>query len=192
MLGFLLLRIDLIMVNKLIGEKATGLYDVAYNMAEIFYILPSVVAIILFPKLCAISGIKEKWILAKNTGIALLIILIIAFSALSFMADFLMGLLFGKPFLESSPIFILLMISKLMIAANSIYSFFISSVHVPISAIPFNLSLVFLNIFLNFVLIKKFGMAGAAISSIICFGLQIPFHMYYALRYLKNPDKYTS
>jgi len=192
MLGFLLLRIDLLMVNKIIGEKAAGLYDVAYNMSEMFYILPSVVTMILFPKLCAIANMKEKWLLAKKSGTAVFIILIILFSALSFMAELIIGLLFGEAFLGCAPIFILLMISKLMMAANSIYSFFIASVHVPISSIPFNLFLVFLNIFLNFVLIGKLGMAGAAISSIICFGLQIPFHMYYAVRYLKNPDKYTS
>jgi len=37
-------------------------------------------------------------------------------------------------------------------------------------------------------MIGKYGMAGAAVSSIICFALLIPFNMYYSFKYLRNPD----
>jgi O-antigen/teichoic acid export membrane protein len=185
---FLLLRTDLYMVNKYEGEKSAGLYDVAFNLSETFYILPSIILFILFPKLCAIKNIQEKWILARKVGLCLTLILLLMFIVSSVLAEFIIVLLFGEAFIASTTVFILLIVGKILISINSIFSNFIASIHVPVISIPFNASIVVLNIYLNFILIKSYGMAGAALSSIICFGLLIPFHMYFTFKYLRNPE----
>jgi O-antigen/teichoic acid export membrane protein len=188
LLWYLLLRIDLFMVNDILGEGSTGLYDVAFNMSEIFYILPSVIGMVLFPKLSAINNVKEKWILARKVGIGMLVTLVIMSILSTILAESIIGVLFGEAFIAATSVFILLMVGKVIISINSIFSFFVASIHVPLLSVPFNIALVILNIGLNLILIEKFGMEGAAISSIICFGLLIPFHMYYSFKYIRNPE----
>ena len=187
LIWFLLLRIDLFMINSMQGENFAGLYDVAFNMSEIFYILPGIIGMVLFPKLCAINDVKLKWELARKVGICLIVILVVISIISALVAEFFIVLLFGKAFIASTAIFILLMIGKILISINSIFSYFVASIHVPLSAIPFNMGLLILNVALNFIMIEKYGMQGAAITSIICFGLSVPFHMYYSFKYLRNP-----
>jgi len=188
LLWYLLLRIDLFMINNILGEGSAGIYDVAFNMSEIFYILPGTIAMVLFPKLSAINNVKEKWALARKVCVGMVITLIIITIISTLLAEFIIGTLFGKPFIAATSVFILLMIGKIIISINSIFSYFVASIHVPISSVPFNITLVIINIGLNLFMIKNYGLEGAALSSIICFGLLIPFHMYYSFKYLRNPE----
>lgn len=186
--AFLLLRVDLLMINEMLGSKEAGFYDLAVNLANMVYILPNVVATILFPKLCALKNTRDKWIMSRNTGIILIIMMFVGCLALSLIAHPLLGFLYGSAFLPSAFIFIILMGSKLVITANHLFSNFIASVHVPWTAVPYGGFLCLLNIGLNLIFIKQYGMAGAAAASVICFGLLIPFNFYYSRKYLRSSD----
>ena len=186
--AFLLLRVDLLMINEILGAQEAGFYDLAVNLADMVYILPNVVATILFPKLSALGNMRDKWSMSRNTGIVLLTLMSAICIILSFMAHPLVELLYGNVFLPSASIFIILMGSKLIITANHIFSNFIASIHVPWTAVPYGLFLCLLNIALNLILIKHYGMTGAAMASVVCFGLLIPFNFYYSRKYLKSSD----
>ena len=71
-------------------------------------------------------------------------------------------------------------------AANSIFSTFISSIYVPWTTVPFNFSILGINIVLNFYWIEQYGIVGAAMSSIVCFLIMIVFHFYYTQKYLRS------
>ena len=188
LLGFLLFKIDLVMVNDMMGKKQAGFYDVASNMAEVFYIFPSIMFLILFPKLCAIENVKEKWVLAKKVGLGLMISLILLFSLTALLAEFVIQLLFGQAFIPSAQIFVILIIGKVVLAAGSIFGNFIASIHVPLTLIFCSAGLVVLNIGLNWILIGIYGTTGAAFSSIICFAFLTLFNAYYSFKYLRNSE----
>ncbi|MCH7501402.1 MAG: polysaccharide biosynthesis C-terminal domain-containing protein [Nitrospinae bacterium] len=46
--------------------------------------------------------------------------------------------------------------------------------------------IVLINIQLNLIFIEYYGMIGAALASIICFSLLIPFNFYYCAKYLRH------
>jgi O-antigen/teichoic acid export membrane protein len=71
-------------------------------------------------------------------------------------------------------------------AANSIFSTFISSIYVPWTTVPFNFSTLGINIALNYYWIEQYGIVGAAMSSMVCFLLLITFHFYYTRKYLRS------
>ena len=75
--------------------------DIAINLAEIVYILPDTVAVILFPKLCAIKGTKEKWEIARKTSYWLAGIMILVCGLAALLAKPVIGFLFGSAFLPS-------------------------------------------------------------------------------------------
>jgi O-antigen/teichoic acid export membrane protein len=58
--GFLVLRIDLVMVKYILGAQAAGYYSISETMAENTLTLPVVVGTILFPKLSGMARNEEK------------------------------------------------------------------------------------------------------------------------------------
>lgn len=50
LVAFLVIRVDLLMVNGYLGEREAGLYSVAVAIADALYLLPAVVATNLFPR----------------------------------------------------------------------------------------------------------------------------------------------
>lgn len=188
LVGFLLLRVDLLMINQLLGKKQTGLYDIAINMSEMVYLFPMVVSTIIFPKLAAIESIQEKWKLSKNVGLALLVCTAIIMAVTALLAFPLIEFLYGEAFVPCVPAFLFLIFSKFIMSANSIFSNFVSSIYVPWAAVPFSFAVLGLNILLNLIWIEQFGIIGAALASIACFTLFIPFHYYYTMKYLRDQD----
>ncbi|NIQ01741.1 MAG: oligosaccharide flippase family protein [Nitrospinaceae bacterium] len=184
-IAFLLLRIDLLMVDHLMGKRETGLYDIAINLGEMVYLFPLVVSTVLFPKLSALKDVREKWQLSKNVGKGLLIVMVGLCALAAAVAHPAVHILYGKAFLGCIPVFIILVLSKFVMSVNSIYSNFVASIHVPWSLIPFGLLVLGVNVALNWILILKMGILGAALASVVSFALLIPFHFYYTMKYLQ-------
>jgi O-antigen/teichoic acid export membrane protein len=186
-----LFKIDLLMINNMLGTKEAGYYDIAINLAQIVFILPEIVSIILFPKLCAIETTIEKWKIARQTGYWLAGIMLVICGLAALFAKPAIEILFGSPFLPSLLPLLILIICKYILALNLIFNNFIVSIHIPWTSIPFSFCLVILNIFLNLTMIERYGMAGAAWATTISFGILILFNMFYSYKYLfsnKVPD----
>ena len=169
LVGFLLLRVDILMINHMLGKKEVGLYDIAVNMSDMIYLFPMVVSTILFPKLSGITDIGEKWKLSKNIGTVMLVIMAVICIGVAVLAHPIIQILYGTPFVACAPAFISLIICKFIMAANSIFVTFISSIYVPWTTVPFNFSVLGVNVALNFYWIEQYGIVGAAMSSIVCF-----------------------
>jgi O-antigen/teichoic acid export membrane protein len=184
LVGFLLLRMDLLMVDQILGKREAGLYDIAIGMSEMIYLFPLVVSTLLFPKLSAITDLREKWDLSKNVGKAMLAIMAVICCVGAVLAQPLISILYGNPFLACVPAFIFLIACKFTMAVHSIFNNFIASIHVPWAIIPISILILGINIFLNLFWIKTYGIAGAAFSSIVCFVLLIMVNFYYTRKYL--------
>jgi len=176
------------MINNMLGKKEAGWYDIAVSMSEMVYLFPLVVSAILFPKLAAMEDIREKWKLSKNVGLALLACMVVICSLTAVLAHPLIKILFGESFLPCVPSFLLLIFSKFIVAANTIFSNFIASIYVPWTAVPFGFAVLGVNILLNLAWIDTYGIIGAAYASIASFALFIPFHYYYTMKYLRDQD----
>jgi len=184
--AFLLLRIDLLMVNEILGKEEAGWYDISVILAEMIYVLPIVVFTILFPKLCAMENIQNKWQLTKDVGAVLMVAMGIISVLIWFLAGPIIEILYGEAFLAAASVFILLVLGKSVICMSQVFGNFVASINVPWTAIPFGFLLVLINIQLNLIFIEHYGMIGAALASIICFSLLIPFNFYYCAKYLRH------
>jgi len=184
--SFFLFRIDLLMINNMLGTKEAGYYDIAINLAEIVYVLPDVVAIILFPKLCATEETSEKWEIARQTGYWLAGIMLVICVLAALLAKPAIGIIFGNQYLPSLLPFLILIICKYILTLNIIFNNFIVSIHIPWTSIPYSFCLVILNIILNLFMIERYGMVGAAWATTISFGALILFNMVYSYKYLQS------
>jgi O-antigen/teichoic acid export membrane protein len=192
LITFLFLRVDLLMVDRILGKKETGFYDIAINLSEMVYLFPLVVSMLLFPKLCAIQDNRKKWELSKNVGKALLIVMLLLCGLAALVALPVVEILYGQAFLACVPAFIILTASKFIMCINSIFSNFVGSIHVPWSTIPYSFFVLGVNVALNLILIEKMGIIGAAIASSASFLLLIPFHYYHTRKHLNSEQSLSS
>ncbi len=58
--AYLMLRVDLLMVQYMRGAEHIGYYSVAVNIADLIYMIPATVSLILFPQLSAIADPRSS------------------------------------------------------------------------------------------------------------------------------------
>lgn len=171
--SFMVLRIDLIMIQYMLGPKQAGYYSISATMADMVYMLPVVVGTVLFPKLSALSDVNQKWAITRKIafiiGCVMLIIILIA----TIFAKYIITILFGNTFIPAVSPFIWLMPGIFMLSINTIYMNYFASMGMPNVTVyaPGLTSIV--NILLNFKLINLYGIEGASLSSCISYGMML-------------------
>jgi len=82
--SFLVLRIDVLMVQYMLGPERAGQYSVAASMADYVSMLPVVVATILFPKFSSMLDLGQRLQLVKKASfcIGFVMLPVLVFSAL--------------------------------------------------------------------------------------------------------------
>jgi len=175
--AFLILRVDLYMVNFFKGVTEAGFYSLVSSFGDIFFILPFSIATVIFPKINVEDKSKKKSI-AKYSRISLFLVFLMAIGALLFIRP-VIGLLFGEEFLVSARPIILLLPGLIAWSVAGILGQYFFSIGYPFKlAICWFLAAV-LNIILNFIYIPQYGMAAAAFSSTITYVLALGFHYYF-------------
>ncbi len=167
--GYAVLKSDVLLVKYLAGATATGLYSLASSMTDFIYTFPAVVGMILFPMLAGSGDLNCKWRRARKTtlGVSGIMALIAACAAL--VAKPITAFMFGRAFLPAVPAFLILCVAIVFYGANNVVSIFFSSCGQPWRSVwPWSAA-AGLNISLNLVIIPRWGIEGAAFSSLITY-----------------------
>jgi len=167
--GFFLLRADLMMVKYMLGPEQTGYYSVAVNLADIILMVPTTIALILFPRLAAMNDPVERWAKTKNVLISVGL-LIAAFAAVTTLgSSFLIRTLFGSAFLAAATAYRLLMPGIVCISMTSVLSSYISSIKIPLRSIAVYFAMSAANLALNLIWLPRLGIRGASLASTVCY-----------------------
>jgi len=175
--AFLILRVDLYMVNFFKGATEAGFYSLASSFGDIFFILPFSIVTVIFPKINAEDKSKKESI-AKYSRISLSLAFLMAIGALLFIRP-VIGLLFGEEFLASVRPIILLLPGLIAWSVAGVLGQYFFSVGYPLKLTISWFLVAVLNIILNFIYIPQYGMAAAALSSTVTYLLALCFHYYF-------------
>ncbi|MFA7295349.1 MAG: oligosaccharide flippase family protein [Candidatus Paceibacterota bacterium] len=175
--ALLVLRVDLYMVNFFKGAAEAGLYSLASNFGNIFFILPSSIIAVIFPKINAEDKTRKE-LIAKYSRISLFLVFLMATGALLFIRP-VIELLFGQAFLASTRPIILLLPGLIAWSVASVLSQYFLSIGYPLKLTISWFLVAVLNIILNFIYIPQYGMAAAALSSSATYLLALCFHCYF-------------
>jgi len=165
--GFLF-RLDTIMLGQMRSATEVGLYTTAQRLISFLSIIPSFIAISIFPILSKNSNNTDK--LGNIFGRVMLMILAagipVTIGGIIFSEQITL-LILGQQYIAGAPVLAILMLSILasfpnMFLINLIFSKNLQRFFIVATAFG-----VFLNIFLNFLLIPKYGVIGASISTVI-------------------------
>ena len=94
--SFLLLRFDMLLVSFFVGIAGAGFYSIAFSFANLLYLLPSTIALMLFPKVA--SNLEDKGLLTQKVcrHVALLMAFVCIVAAA--LAQPLITLMYGSQF----------------------------------------------------------------------------------------------
>jgi len=162
-------KIDIIMLEKMIGSTEVGYYSGATKFIYPFMFISGAFMTAIFPKLAKHSEEKDKFKIIQNLALYYLGGIGVLLSTLLFLgADMIFQLFFGDKYDDSIPVFKVLVwylaivfiygtISNSLVAKNKV-----------VFLVYLNLFMIVLNVLLNFFLIPVYGAKGAAIATIIC------------------------
>lgn len=168
-------RIDQVMIKNMINSESVGLYDAAVRISEIWYFIPNMIIISLFPTI--INARKNSSTLyykrIKHLFFAILIISISAAFFTSFFSKYLILIIFGPSFIGSLAVLNIYVWSIIGASLNSLSQQLLIAENMSKTiSITIFFGMIF-NIILNIILIPQYGMVGAAIATLISY--IIPF-----------------
>lgn len=172
MISFLSYRIDMFLLVFLLSPANSiaqiGFYSVAVSMAEKIFIIPGVFSTVLFPKISSVSSGEANLVTPKIVRHTFAIVLLISIM-LAFLAKPIILIFFGSAFLPSIIPFIALLPGIVAFSIGGVIAADLSGRGKPEWAIFTSIACVITNVALNFYLVPKFGILGAAISSSIAY-----------------------
>jgi O-antigen/teichoic acid export membrane protein len=167
---FLVLRIDLFLVNSFLGTADAGRYSVATQVAEMLNLVAASVAAILFPTLAAMTT-ERRWESTKRVAKVMGILLACVAIGVGVVSRPLFLALFGAPFAPAVIALWLLLPGLWCLGINSVLNQHLAAGGLPWSLVAVTLAAAIANVWLNVALLPRFGIAGAALASTLTYAL---------------------
>ena len=167
------LKVDQIMLKWLVGSEEVGLYAVAATLSEAWYFVPVAIVASLFPKLIKLKESNPelyKTRLQQIFDLLFMLALLVAI-AVTLLAQPIITLMFGNPYLESASILVVHIWAALFIFMRAAFSKWILIENVLIFSLITQGMGAIANVFLNLLLIPEYGYIGAAYATLISYAI---------------------
>jgi O-antigen/teichoic acid export membrane protein len=165
------------MVNYFLGSGEVGIYSIATSTADILYLMPASIGMILFPQ---ISGMVEGgWDYSKKVaGITAVmmgaICVFVALIARPFIVFF-----YGQAFAGAADALLWLLPGVFVFSVNTIFMNFFAARGLPVIVVFSPLIALAANVLLNLYFIPQFGIKGAAMVSSFSYLIMFVFSVIY-------------
>lgn len=165
------MKIDQVMLGEMVGSAEVGLYSTAVRLAEVWYFIPVAIASSTFPSIVAVMESDPQLFYRRLQQLYNLLALLAYLVAipLTFLAPWLVTLLFGPAYQAAGPMLSILVWAGLFTSLGVARSSFLMaknwtrlhSLTVLVGSL--------VNIGLNLLLIPRFGGVGAAIATCVAY-----------------------
>ena len=164
----LYMRMDQILIGRMIGKKELGIYSSALRFSEIMYTIPIIIMSTIFPKLINLKkeNLENYTLYFKNVLKALTIISFFIIIAITISSNFIFQFFYGHAYIEGSLILkIHIWTSTFVFLGIAGSKWYLTENLQKLIIIQTCIGAV-LNLFFNLILIPKFGIAGSAFSTL--------------------------
>ena len=167
------MKIDQIMLKELLNSRSVGIYSAAVRLSEVWYFIGSIVISSTAPSIYAAKSIDNDLYLQKLLNIfkIMVVLSVVIISTLTFLSSFIVHALYGPQYSEASKVLIVHTWSTLFVFIGSAHSVFWIAENLQRFSLFLTVFAAFLNIALNFLLIPQYGATGAAIATLISYGI---------------------
>ncbi len=165
---FLTYKMDFWFVNYYNGPKVLGIYSLAVNLAQLFWMLPNSVGTVLFPTTASLDSEKALQYTKMLCRIVFTITLLLGVIGGGIFAYFI-PYIYGIQFSSSAKLFLILLLGVLPFSIKIIIASYYggikkTKIDMMGSVIAFLVCLI-----LDFILIPKYGAIGAATASVFAY-----------------------
>ncbi len=171
--AYLVLKIDILMIQYLQGEVQTGLYSVAVAIGDVLYLVPVAAGTVLFPRLSSLEDGEARWNLTVRVVRWIGLVMAALAMMLMFGAEMALKFLFGEAYLPAAPAVLILLPAVVLMGINTIFMNYFASLGMPVFTVISPGMATAINVPANYFLIPVLGIAGAAWASLICYGLML-------------------
>ncbi|GAB1232708.1 flippase [Ferrigenium sp. UT4] len=185
----LYMRVDVVMLQKIVGDREVGIYAAATRISEIWYFLPGIIVASVSPAIIkAHSADPEKYISRLKQLYFVMTWMAIGIALpLSLLSDEMVSLLFGSDFAEAAPVLAIHLWSSIAVFLGGASSQYLLVEN--LQKISFYRTLIGLivNVLLNLMLIPNMGAKGAAIATVASY-----FVATFSLVFFKSTRAHTT
>jgi O-antigen/teichoic acid export membrane protein len=172
-LAFLVIRVDVLLVNGYSGASATGLYTAAVAIADLLYLLPLAVGFSLFPRVAD----TKQWDLTLRVirvfGPSYLVLCLLSVA----LAPAALSLLYGEAFSGAAELYYWLAPGAFALGILSVLSQHFSGIGLPWVLVCTWAAGLLVNVALNLALLPSEGPYVAALSSSVAYVLILAVHL---------------
>ena len=163
------MRIDQIMINTMLGAREVGLYSAALRLSEVWYFFPMIISNSLFPALVnakeknvELYNSRLKYLYAGMTWVSIIIAVI-----MTVISPWLIDFLFGTEYVDAIPVLRIHIWSGIFVFIGVAGSKWLVNEGLQKYFSIFTAVGAVVNFILNYFFIPKFGIAGAAIATLV-------------------------
>jgi len=184
------MRVDQVMIKNMLSDTELGYYAAAVRVSEAWFFIPAIICGSIYPSIINSyknsskdSFNRRKMIL--YTSLTLVGIIVSAF--VTIFSDFIILSLFGSNYLSSIEVLKIVVWVGVIVCFGSAWSLVQIIMNRQKFMMFFEIMSVSLNVIFNYFLIKRYGLNGAAFSTIL--SVLIAYFLYYIL--VKGRDEKT-
>ena len=160
---------DKLMLGRLLNTQSVGVYDVAVRVSNLYEVPTMTLSTIIFPKIVEKNhqlGIEATArMYEKSVGLLLGIILPISVITFVF-SDWIVTIIAGKEFIESSAVLQVTIIYGLLVPFNRQFGILLNAIGKPQENLKNIFLILIIDIITNYFFIKSFGTIGAAYGTL--------------------------
>lgn len=170
LLGSFMLSLDVVMLGWLTNATAIGLYSAAQRIIQVLYMIPTVIASAIFTSLSRAVSLQDeatqKNLMEKSMAILFNIAIPLTVGGIV-LGEGIMRLVFGAAYLPATLTFQIFMATILFVFPGTLIGNFILAHHKQRDVALYVGTAALLNVVLDYALIIPFGIAGAAVATLI-------------------------
>ena len=163
------MKIDQVMIKEMMNAEAVGQYAAAVRLSETWYFIPMVIASSLFPAIINAKKQSEELYyvrLQKLYDLMVWMALAIAIP-MTFMSDWIVELLYGGQYNQAGSILMIHIWAGVFVFIGVAFSGYLTAENLTKKSFYRTLLGAVLNVVLNYILIPKYGINGAAIATLL-------------------------
>ncbi len=183
---FVVIRADVLMLKYLRGAVDSGYYSIAVNMSDYIVLLPTIIALLLLPKLSAIAEIKEKYRVMKRITMGVMAVETPLLLLSVLFAPMVVRIMFGSAFASSVPAYLWMVPGLFFISIHTLSVTFLNSIGCPMEVVWIWLGCAILKVLFNLWVIPRYGIQGTAFASSFCYFIATACVWWVARRKLRS------
>jgi O-antigen/teichoic acid export membrane protein len=170
--GFVIMvymRIDQVMIKQMVDFKSVGVFSVAVKLTELWYFIPMAIGSSFFPAVINSKNTNASQYYERLSNLMSLMVTVALLISIPtfFLSKFIVNTLYGLEYIEAAPVLNIYIWASVFVFLGVASSKWFIIENLNRIALYRCLMGAIVNVFLNLFLIPRYGIIGAAISTVI-------------------------